>query len=218
MLSEMFYFPLICVHFFSEKQDQSSQILYTKGAAQSTQTSSSLSSTSPDSSSLPQGSPESQLFPCRTPPVPSSPSQSQAAMRAREFAADLFRRAQGGFGAARETERPGERRAADGDEKEAPHKAADKGINSGTARAEEDCKDRRAEDRRTSSQQASTSCGSPRLAASPASPPPSLPSTSAPSSSQEPSPSEPGYVNYSRFHYRLQQQGAAEQSSGEAGG
>ncbi|PWA16901.1 hypothetical protein CCH79_00012683, partial [Gambusia affinis] len=197
-----------------EKQDQSSQILYTKGAAQSTQTSSSLSSTSPDSSSLPQGSPESQLFPCRTPPVPSSPSQSQAAMRAREFAADLFRRAQGGFGAARETERPGERRAADGDEKEAPHKAADKGINSGTARAEEDCKDRRAEDRRTSSQQASTSCGSPRLAASPASPPPSLPSTSAPSSSQEPSPSEPGYVNYSRFHYRLQQQGAAEQSSG----
>uniref|UniRef100_A0A3B5M6X2 DDB1 and CUL4 associated factor 15 n=1 Tax=Xiphophorus couchianus TaxID=32473 RepID=A0A3B5M6X2_9TELE len=193
-----------------EKQDQSSQILYTKGAAQSTQTSSSLSSTSPDSSSLPQGSPESRVFPCRTPPVPSSPSQSQAAMRAREFAADLFRRAQGGFGAARETERPGERRTADGDDKEAPQKAADKGINADPSRAEEDYKDRRAEDRRTSSQQASTSCGSPRLAASSASPPSSLPSTSAPSSSQEPSPNEPGYVNYSRLHYRLQQQGAAE--------
>uniref|UniRef100_I3KMI4 DDB1 and CUL4 associated factor 15 n=1 Tax=Oreochromis niloticus TaxID=8128 RepID=I3KMI4_ORENI len=45
-------------------------------------------------------SPEHRLPPSRpTPvptPVPSSPSHSQAAMRAREFAADLFRRAQGG--------------------------------------------------------------------------------------------------------------------------
>uniref|UniRef100_A0A3B4EX96 DDB1 and CUL4 associated factor 15 n=1 Tax=Pundamilia nyererei TaxID=303518 RepID=A0A3B4EX96_9CICH len=41
-------------------------------------------------------SPEHRLPPSRPTPVPSSPSHSQAAMRAREFAADLFRRAQGG--------------------------------------------------------------------------------------------------------------------------
>ncbi|MEQ2227638.1 hypothetical protein ILYODFUR_000348 [Ilyodon furcidens] len=202
-----------------EKQGQSSQILYTKGAAQSTQTAS-LSSASLDASSLPQESPENRHFPCRPPPIPSSPSHSQAAMRAREFAADLFRRAQGGGGggAGMESERQGERRTADADEKEAVHKPEDKGINVDTSRVEEGCKDRKAEDRRTSSQQASSSCGSPNFGMSPASSPSSLPSTSALSSCQNPAPSEPGYVNYSRLHYRLQQQGAEEQNPGGAGG
>ncbi|MEQ2217146.1 hypothetical protein XENOCAPTIV_024564 [Xenoophorus captivus] len=202
----------------TEKQGQSSQILYTKGAAQSTQTAS-LSSASLDASSLPQESPENRHFPCRPPPIPSSPSHSQAAMRAREFAADLFRRAQGGGGGAgMESEHQGERRTADGDEKEAVHKPEDKGINVDTSRVEEGCKDRKAEDRRTSSQQASSSCGSPNFGMSPASSPSSLPSTSALSSCQNPAPSEPGYVNYSRLHYRLQQQGAEEQNPGGAGG
>uniref|UniRef100_A0A8C2ZIN6 DDB1 and CUL4 associated factor 15 n=1 Tax=Cyclopterus lumpus TaxID=8103 RepID=A0A8C2ZIN6_CYCLU len=65
-------------------------------AALSSQASPSFSSTSLASSSIPQGSPESRLPPSKPAPIPSSPSQSQAAVRAREFAADLFRRAQGG--------------------------------------------------------------------------------------------------------------------------
>ncbi|KAM4595437.1 DDB1- and CUL4-associated factor 15 isoform 2-T2 [Fundulus diaphanus] len=196
-----------------EKEGQSSQILYTKGAAQSTQTASPPASTSADASSSSQGSPENRHFPCRPPPVPSSPSHSQAAMRAREFAADLFRRAQGGGGGGGGGGQ-GERRTADGDEKEAAHKPGEKGIHVDTSRVQEDCKEKRTEDRRTSSQQASTSCGSPNFVFSPASSPSSLPSTSC----QDPGPSEPGYVNYSRLHYRLQQQGAAEQSSGDAAG
>ncbi|GLD60898.1 DDB1- and CUL4-associated factor 15 isoform X1 [Lates japonicus] len=97
------------------KQGQSSQILYTKRAALSSQASASLSSTSlASSSSLPQGSPESRQPPSRPAPIPSSPSQSQAAVRAREFAADLFRRAQGGGGGGKETEGQQERRTADG--------------------------------------------------------------------------------------------------------
>ncbi|XP_012707258.2 DDB1- and CUL4-associated factor 15 isoform X2 [Fundulus heteroclitus] len=196
-----------------EKQGRSSQILYTKGAAQSTQTASPPASTSAEASPLTQGSPENRHFPCRPPPVPSSPSHSQAAMRAREFAADLFRRAQGGGGGGGGAGQ-GERRTADGDEKEAAHKPGEKGIHVDTSRVQEECKEKRAEDRRTSSQLASTSCGSPNFTFSPASSPPSLPSTSC----QDPGPSEPGYVNYSRLHYRLQQQGAAEQSSGDAAG
>ncbi|AWP06066.1 putative DDB1- and CUL4-associated factor 15 [Scophthalmus maximus] len=104
----------------SGKQGQSSQILYTKRAALSSQASTSPSSTSSaSSSSLPQGSPESQPTPSRPAPVPTSPSQSQAAVRAREFAADLFRRAQGGGAGGKETEDQQERKTADGGENEA---------------------------------------------------------------------------------------------------
>uniref|UniRef100_A0A3Q2W5H7 DDB1 and CUL4 associated factor 15 n=1 Tax=Haplochromis burtoni TaxID=8153 RepID=A0A3Q2W5H7_HAPBU len=86
-------------------------ILYTKRAALSSQASTSFSSSSlVSSSSLPQESPEHRLPPSRPTPVPSSPSHSQAAMRAREFAADLFRRAQGGGKAG---EGQGERRYED---------------------------------------------------------------------------------------------------------
>uniref|UniRef100_A0A3Q3XB37 DDB1- and CUL4-associated factor 15 WD40 repeat-containing domain-containing protein n=1 Tax=Mola mola TaxID=94237 RepID=A0A3Q3XB37_MOLML len=77
------------------EQGQSSQLLYTKRAALSSQVSAASSSTpSACSSLLPQESAESHLPPSRAAPIPSSPSQSQAAMRAREFVADLFRRAQ----------------------------------------------------------------------------------------------------------------------------
>uniref|UniRef100_A0A672YIK7 DDB1 and CUL4 associated factor 15 n=1 Tax=Sphaeramia orbicularis TaxID=375764 RepID=A0A672YIK7_9TELE len=85
------------------KQGQSSQILYTKRAAPSGQSPTcSFSSPSASSSSLPQGSPESRLPPSRPSPFSCSPSQSQAAVRAREFAADLFRRAQAGGGTQRD--------------------------------------------------------------------------------------------------------------------
>ncbi|TKS69071.1 DDB1- and CUL4-associated factor 15 [Collichthys lucidus] len=215
------------------KQGQSSQILYTKRAALSSQASAAFSSTTLASSpSLPQGSPESRLPPSRPAPVPSSPSQSQAAVRAREFAADLFRRAQGGAGGGgagaagggrgKENEGQTEKRTADGSEKESAQIPGDKGINVEKRRDEEEFRERREEERRTSLPQPSTSGGSHSLprsceqVMSPASSSssPSSPLTPSSSSSQEAVPSEPGYVNYSRLHYRLQQPGAAEQNTG----
>lgn len=214
------------------KQGQSSQILYTKRAALSSQASAAFSSTTLASSpSLPQGSPESRLPPSRPAPVPSSPSQSQAAVRAREFAADLFRRAQGGAGGGgagaagggrgKENEGQTEKRTADGSEKESAQIPGDKGINVEKRRDEEEFRERREEERRTSLPQPSTSGGSHSLpqsseqVMSPASSSssPSSPLTPSSSSSQEAGPSEPGYVNYSRLHYRLQQPGAAEQNT-----
>uniref|UniRef100_A0A3P9K7V7 DDB1 and CUL4 associated factor 15 n=1 Tax=Oryzias latipes TaxID=8090 RepID=A0A3P9K7V7_ORYLA len=179
---------------------QSSQILYTKGAAPS------ASSSSPPSS-LPQGVPESRPSHCRPAVVPCSPSHSQAAMRAREFAADLFRRAQGGG--------QGDRRTAGCSEKEPNQPSEDKGNNAETFQEADDCKGRL-----TSSPPASNLCGGVThpLSIEPVLPPaPSSslhPSTSAASSSQDSTSTEPGYVNYSRLHYRLQQPGAAEQPSG----
>ncbi|KAK2919274.1 DDB1- and CUL4-associated factor 15 isoform X1 [Channa argus] len=211
------------ISLFPGNQGQSSQVLYTKRAALSSQASSSLSSTS--SSSLPQGSPESQLPPCSPAPIPSSSSQSQAAVRAREFAADLFRRAQGGganIGGGKETESQQERRTADGGDKEAAKIPREKGVNV-ERRMEEDCGDRK-EERRTSLPQASISGVSHSLhhcAEQVMSPTPSASSSLSPPtqpSSQEAAPSEPGYVNYLRLHYRLQQPGAAEQNTGGTGG
>jgi len=208
----------ICLS-FAGKQGQPSQILYTKRAALSSQASPSVSSTSLASSSLPQESPESGLPPSKQPPIPSSPSQSQATVRAREFAADLFRRAQGGGGGGeKENEGQAERTPVDGADKEA---SGEKGIHV-ERREEEDCRERRDEERRTSLPQASTSGGShnvPQCSEQGMSPTSSSSSPSSPSSSsQEGGPSEPGYVNYSRLCYRLQQPGTTEQNAGGEGG
>lgn len=134
-------------------------------------------------------------------------------MKAREFAADLFRRAQGcGGGSGKETEGQQEKRIADG-EKDAPQIPGDKGIH---------VERRGEEERRTSLPQASTSGLShslhqrPEQVMSPASSSSSPSSPPTPSSSQDVGPCDPGYVNYSRLHYRLQQPGAAEQHT--AGG
>lgn len=204
--------------FASGKQGQSSQILYTKRAALSSQASTSFSSSSLVSpSSLPQESPEHRLPPSRPTPVPSSPSHSQAAMRAREFAADLFRRAQGG---GKDGEGQGERRTSDGGVKEAVQSTGDKGTIAETVREEGGCKGLSVEERRTNLLQPLTSGVSHSLpqvseqVMSPASSSSSPSATPTMSSCQEASPSEPGYVNYSRLHYRLQQPGAAEQNAG----
>lgn len=222
--SNYFSVPSLCIS-VAGKQGQSSQILYTKRAAQSSQASASPSSTSSaSSSSLPQGSPQSRFPPSRPAPIPSSPSQSQAAVRAREFAADLFRRAQGGGGGSgKETEGQQEKRIGDGGEKEATQIPGDTGINVERRREEEGCREKKEEERRTSLLQASTSgvghSVHQRLeqVMSPASSSSSPSSPPTPSSSQEIGPCEPGYVNYSRLHYRLQQPGAAEQNTGGAG-
>uniref|UniRef100_A0AAQ4NRW2 DDB1 and CUL4 associated factor 15 n=1 Tax=Gasterosteus aculeatus aculeatus TaxID=481459 RepID=A0AAQ4NRW2_GASAC len=205
------------------KQGQSSQILYTKKAALSSQASPSFSSnSSASSSSLPLGSPESQQASSKPAPIPSSPSQSQAAVRAREFAADIFRRAQGGGG--KEEGGQAERRPV-GSEKEMAPTPGDKGMNVERRKGgEEECRERRDEERRTSLPQASTSAGSPSLpqcseqVMSPASSSSCPSSPQTPSSSHEPGPSEPGYVNYSCLHYRLQRPGATEQSAASEGG
>lgn len=191
-----------CVCFsVSPVGQRSSQILYTKGAAPS------ASSSSPPSS-LPQGAPESRPSHCRPTAVPCSPGHSQAAMRAREFAADLFRRAQGGA--------QGDRRTTGCSEKEPNHPSEDKGNNTETFQEAD-------KGLLTSSPPASNLCGGVTVPLSVEPVPPSTPSsslhpsTSAASSCQDPSSSEPGYVNYSRLHYRLQQPGAAEQPSGGEG-
>ncbi|CAN9509897.1 unnamed protein product [Ophioblennius macclurei] len=213
-----------------DKEGQSSQILYTKRATLSGQPSTSLAAptaaaaaAAASPSSLPQGSPETRPPPSRPGPVPSSPSHSQAAMRAREFAADLFRRAQGGGGggvgggggdSGKESESQAEKRPA-----EETTAARIKGTNAETLRDEEDeCKEWRAEERRASSHQPSTS----GVGHTPPPPPhrseqvmsPASSSSSSSSSTHDAAPAEPGYVNYSRLHYRLQQPGAAEQSAG----
>ncbi|XP_074521599.1 DDB1- and CUL4-associated factor 15 [Halichoeres trimaculatus] len=199
------------------KQGQSSQILYSKKTTLSNQASTSSPSTSSvSSSSLPQGSPESRPSPSRPAPVPSSPSQSQAAVRAREFAADLFRRAQGG-GGSKENEGQPEKKTFDGAEKDVGLMPGDERTNiNERRREEEDCNESREARRRTKLPDTPTSGGTmpTEHVMSPASSSSSPSSPPTPSSSQETSPSEPGYVNYSRLHYHLQQPGAAEQSTG----
>ncbi|KAG7281923.1 hypothetical protein CRUP_002981 [Coryphaenoides rupestris] len=203
-------------------QEQSSQILYSSGATPppppAHSASSTASSTSP-SSALPQGSPEGRQGPSRLGPSPLSPSQTQAAMRAREFAADLFRRAQGPDGGRDEGD--GERRRAEGGEKEASLCPAEKGGSRETLREEDDrCGEGSEEEsrRRTSFPQPSTSAAAARHSEpvlSPASSFASSPRTPPSSTSQETgATSEPGYVNYTRLHYCLQQPGAAEPDAG----
>ncbi|KAF7657063.1 hypothetical protein LDENG_00032460 [Lucifuga dentata] len=210
------------------KEGQSSPILYTKRAAPlSGQVSASATSASP--SMLPQGSPESRLPSSRPAPFLSSPSQSQAAVRAREFAADLFRRAQGGGG--RENDSQGERRTADSGEKEAGRSSCGIEMRVETQREKDNCSERRMEEgRRTNLPQASVSSEScyllqsseqvmsPASSSSSSSSSPLSPPTPPSSLSQEMGHSEPGYVNYTCLHYRLQLPGAAEQNSRGAGG
>ncbi|CAL8330519.1 unnamed protein product [Lota lota] len=204
-------------------QEQSSQILYSSGATlpPPTQSASSTASSSPPSSIPTQGSPEVRQAPSRPGPSPLSPSQTQAAMRAREFAADLFRRAQGGG----RDEADGERRRTEGGEKEASLCPAGKGGSRETLRGEEErCGEgSEEEDRRTSFPQPSTSDREHTLARHSEqvlSPAPSSssfassPRTPPSFSSQETGANEPGYVNYTRLHYCLQQPGAAEPEAG----
>lgn len=175
-----------------------SQILYTRRAALSHQVSAASSSSFAASSSRPQGSPTGGLA-----EITLSPTQSQAAVRAREFAADIFRQFQGGGG---------------GKERESQKEDDKKDVE--RQREEGNLTEKGEEEGRSCLPQTSTSRGCPNLpqpSAQVMSPASSSSSPSSPltlSSTQEASPTEPGYVNYSRLHYRLQQPGAAEQNTG----
>uniref|UniRef100_A0A4W5K6I5 DDB1- and CUL4-associated factor 15 WD40 repeat-containing domain-containing protein n=1 Tax=Hucho hucho TaxID=62062 RepID=A0A4W5K6I5_9TELE len=200
------------------EQGHSSQILFRKRAT--APTSEHQSPPSPSSSSSSHGSPDSHPLTAKPSPAPLSPSQSQAAARAREFAADLFRRAQGGGRENEGGERRGKTEGSEGGEE--PAVTEREGV-----RVERD-RERRDEtqtDQLTSSPQTSTSAGNRSLlrplqedsiqcsavmspASSSSSPPPT------PQSSQEAGCSEPGYVNYTCLQYRMPQPGAPEQDAG----
>ncbi|KAL1004898.1 hypothetical protein UPYG_G00051950 [Umbra pygmaea] len=153
--------------------------------------------TSASSSSSPSSPPTSHGSPHRRPPTtpgpaPLPPSQLQAAARAREFAADLFRRAQGGG-----REEAGERRGrTEGGE---VSQEVDR-VQSGE----------QTDDNVLVPPPAGTNSAigssSPTPSASPSSP-------LTPQPSQEVDCSEPDYVNYTRLQYCMQQPGASEQET-----
>ncbi|XP_028314730.1 DDB1- and CUL4-associated factor 15 [Gouania willdenowi] len=207
------YALVACSISLTGKQGELSQILYTKILPRPNQASTSSSSSS--SSSPPPKSLESRLPTSPPAPVPSSPSQSQAAMRAREFAAELFRRAQAGGNAGevgKEGRQHGEGNADKSKDTDALRTLENKGTNAETLREAEDCKEWKTEERLTSLPGASTS-GERQERATPAPPSSSSSSSSSsspPSSSQDVGLSEPGYVCYSQVHYGLKQPEAAE--------
>ncbi|XP_077462301.1 DDB1- and CUL4-associated factor 15 isoform X1 [Stigmatopora argus] len=172
------------------KEGKSSQILYTKRASLSHRTS---ASASPNTSA---GSPERQSTQSKLVPTPLSPRQSQTVTRAREFAADLFRRAQGDAGG---KEGPSKVTIVN-DRQEPPN------CPRMTQAEMQSCSTEKLTIGQSSTQ---SSEETPCLASSSMlpSPPPT------PSTSQEPEQSEPGYVNYSCLHYCLQS-GLLEQNEG----
>ncbi|XP_052382069.1 DDB1- and CUL4-associated factor 15-like [Oncorhynchus keta] len=199
------------------EQGHSSQILFRKRATAPTlehQT-----PPSPSSSSSSHGSPDSRLLTAKPSPAPLSPSQSQAAARAREFAADLFRRAQGRGRENEGGERRGKPEGSDvGEEAVVTER---EGVS--VERDREQREDAQT-DQLTSAPQTSTSAGNQSLlrplqedsiqCSAVMSPASSSSSTPTPHSSQEAGCSEPGYVNYTRLQYRMPQPGAPEQDVG----
>lgn len=196
-----------------QQQDGLNQILYRKretSASSSHHPPSPSTTTSSSSCSSSHGSPD------RRPTNPHttllSPSRSQAAVRAREFAADIFRRAQAG------TDGDGERQRKDGES------SREVKISRTSAT---DSERRRAEERREDTEGPSTSHGKESASSSSSSTEPEdsvscstvmSPASTSSSCSLSPhaaSTSEPGYVNYTRLRYRLQQPGTTEQDTGK---
>ncbi|CAM4470620.1 unnamed protein product [Leuciscus chuanchicus] len=186
---------------------QNNQILYRKRETSSSSPPPPAGPSSPSSSSSTssEGSPDlSQLKPHFT---PLSPGQSQAAVRAREFAADIFRRAQAGT-------REHDRCKAKEKEETDPQRS----------HSEEDrTRERRERDAEVPGPSSSSSppaeaeesavCNTVMSPGSLSSVSSLSPHTHEPSSSS--SSSEPAYVNYTTLRYRLPQARAAEQPSGE---
>ncbi|KAG9337408.1 hypothetical protein JZ751_028829 [Albula glossodonta] len=197
-------------------QGESGQILYRKRASKP-----GLPPTGPASSS--QGSPDPRPDSAHPVPSPASPDQSQAAARAREFAADIFRRAQGRGSGDVERVAEGEGRKADAR------------LETGTAEQshpEAKARDVEKQEGKEAERQCQAETGVGPAVGSP-SPGPSRkapesqgtedavmsPASSSSSSCLSPRPpqdlvsTEPGYVNYTRLKYCLQQPGALEQDT-----
>ncbi|KAL4648570.1 DDB1- and CUL4-associated factor 15 [Arapaima gigas] len=192
-------------------QEQAEQILYRKRSSSSGSSTpgAAFVATSPTTSL--QGSPR----PCHTRPGPAlpSPEQSQAAARAREFAADLFRRAQ-----AKEGEQHEDRVAGGATQQEEPgidqsgggggHEERREGL-SPPPQGSSDSRRQRLNPSCTHQGGQMDSDEQPAVI--------SACSTLSQSSSSQSSPFqehsllEPGYINYTRHKYCLQQPGAQEQ-------
>lgn len=186
---------------------QNNQILYRK---RETSTSSSHHPPSPSTSTTSSSSSSSHGSPDRRPTnlhaTPLYPNRSQAAVRAREFAADIFRRAQAGVDGRKDSEarevktsRPSatdsERKRAEErrEDAEGPSTSHGKGSTPSSSEAEEGVSSNTVMSPASTSSLCSLS-----------------PHAAAPSST-----SELGYVNYTRLRYRLQQPGRTEQDSGK---
>ncbi|KAK1803061.1 hypothetical protein P4O66_021601, partial [Electrophorus voltai] len=176
-------------------------------------------SPSPSSSSS-HGSPDRrQALP---PTTPLSPGRSQAAVRAREFVADIFRRAQaagaeGGAERRRRESGGGQRGGAK------PRGGAEPGMKDGVEERKEELQGERATSLPTATSGGNRSGPWPpeqeegvlgNAVSSPASASSSCPLSphTSPASS-----SEPIYVNYTQLRYRLRQPGNAEQYSAVSG-
>ncbi|KAG7491431.1 hypothetical protein MATL_G00003470 [Megalops atlanticus] len=200
-----------------EEQGESGQILYRKRAAR-------LGPPPSGPPSSAQGSPDSRPDSTKQCPSPASPDQSQAAARAREFAADIFRRAQGrGADAERAAEggnRSGERGGDTERASEAENGSRDRGERGGERGSE---KKEGTDSDRQGDRESGTESASPGPSRGPEDTIPcdTVLSPSSTSSSsclsprypQDPVSSEPGYVNYTRLKYCLQQPGAPEQDN-----
>ncbi|KAA0721871.1 DDB1- and CUL4-associated factor 15 [Triplophysa tibetana] len=182
-----------------QQDSQNNQILYRKREPSSSPPAGPTSPSSPSSASS-QGSPDPRHLKPHFAPL--SPGQSQAAVRAREFAADIFRRAQAGA------------KTTDHDRCKAKEKAE--------ADTHHSPRERDAEVPGPST----SSSGRSRSLAPPTEPedtalcnrvmsPTSSLSSLSPRAPEPSSSSEPAYVNYTTLRYRLQQPSAPELPNGE---
>ncbi|XP_041961495.1 DDB1- and CUL4-associated factor 15 [Alosa sapidissima] len=160
----------------------------------------------PPPTPTPQGSPERVQEPSRPSSTPLSPSQSQAAIRAREFAADIFRRAQA---SSADRARPPRRESDDREKSREEPKEERREDRSQRARTdgetEQTAEDEDERQAGAASQQApssgkQTSCVKTEPREEALEPP-----------SPQAAPAEPGYVNYTRLKYWLQQPGTMQQ-------
>lgn len=193
-----------------QQDGQNNQILYHKRDASSSSPPVGPTSPSSSSSTSSQGSPDlRQLKPHFT---PLSSSQSQAAVRAREFAADIFRRAQAGAREhgtkTKEKEETDTQRFHSDEERTIERQERDAEVpgpsSSSSGQNQSSVPPTEAED--------SPVCNTVMSPGSTSSVSSLSPHAHEPSSSS--SSSEPAYVNYTNLRYRLPQAGASEQPSG----
>uniref|UniRef100_A0A8C1YAQ7 DDB1 and CUL4 associated factor 15 n=1 Tax=Cyprinus carpio TaxID=7962 RepID=A0A8C1YAQ7_CYPCA len=195
-----------------QQEGQNNQILYLKRDASSSSPPAGLTSPSSSSSTSSHGSPDlRQLKPHST---PLSSGQSQAAVRAREFAADIFRRAQAGATEhdrkAKEKEETDTQRFHSEEERTRERQERDAEVpgpsSSSSGQNQSSVSPTEAEDRSV--------CNTVMSPGSTSSVSSLSPSAHEPSSSSSSS-SEPAYVNYTTLRYRLPQARTPEQPSGD---
>lgn len=187
-----------------DPQQDSNQILYKKREPSSSSPPAVPASPSSSSSTSSQGSPD--LGHQKPHFTPLSPGPSQATVRAREFVADIFRRAQAGQKTTDHDRcKPKEKVETDahrssGEERDAELPGPSSSLKRGRSLAPPTEPEETASCNTVMSPVSNSSLSS----LSPRAPEPSSSSSS-----------EPAYVNYTTLRYRLQQPGATQQPNGE---